>query len=134
LRSERYELSEQHEDLEKSIVGLTEAIFLSLPRSTTLPCPNIVQMFYHLTLSIYSRAEQFKHPDDVKYCILYLHYLRGHWRELLGDFLPSVTATLVCALAVQVKLGLGDADQDIEDMAGLCDELLKSEHLDNSAN
>ena len=125
--SERYELSEQSEDLEKSIVGFTEAICLSLPRNTTPPFPNIVQIFYHLTLSIYSRAEQFRHPDDVKYCILYLRYLRGHWRGLLTDFLPSVTATLVCALAVQVKLGLGDVGQDIEEMAGLCDELFNSD-------
>ena len=122
-RFERYELSEQQEDVEKSIVGFTEAIYLSLPRNTILPCTSIFQIFYHLTLSLYSRAERFRYPDDVKYCILYLRYLRGHWR----DFLPSVTTTLVCALAVQVKLGLGDVGQDIEEMACLCDELLNSD-------
>ena len=38
-----------------------------------------------------------------------------------------VTTVLVHALAVQVKLELGDVDQDIEEMADLCDELLNSD-------
>ena len=39
----------------------------------------------------------------------------------------SVTTALFPALAVQVELELGDVDQDIEEMADLCDELLNSD-------
>jgi hypothetical protein len=38
-----------------------------------------------------------------------------------------VTATLVRALALSAELELGDVDQDIEEMADLCDELLNSD-------
>ena len=39
-------------------------------------------------------------------------------------FPVPVTTVLVQALAMQVELELGDVDQDIEEMASLCDELL----------
>jgi len=38
-----------------------------------------------------------------------------------------VTTALVHILAVQVELELGDMDQNIEEMADLCDELLNSD-------
>ena len=42
-------------------------------------------------------------------------------------FLIPVTTALAQALAVQVELKLGDVDEDIEEIADLCDELLKSD-------
>ena len=43
------------------------------------------------------------------------------------EFPIPVTIALVQALAVQVELELRDVDQDIEEMADLCDELLSSD-------
>ena len=120
----RYTLLSQQDDFEQSVLGFTESIFL--PHRG--PCPlNIVQTFYYLTLANVLHAEHSRQPKDIKRCIMYLHYLRGQWHEVPVDFPVLVTAALVHALAVQVYLELGDVDQDIEEMAGLCNELLNSD-------
>jgi len=128
-RCMRYMLSRQQVDLKEPTLGFTEAIYLPFPRGVIHPQPlNIVQIFYYLTLAIFFRAEESRQPQDVKCCIMYLRYLRGQGYEVPTDFPSTVPATLVNALAIQVKLDLGevDVDQDIEDMADLCDELLDS--------
>ncbi len=123
----RYMLSTQQDDLEQSILGFTEAIYPPLPSDTHTPCLNIVQIFYYLTLTILFCAGKSRQPEDVKCCIMYLRYLRGQWHEVPNNFPLPATAILVCALALQVELELGDADQDIEEMADLCGELLNSD-------
>jgi len=56
-----------------------------------------------------------------------LRYMRGQWHEVLFFNEPyPVLSTLVHALAIQVELGLGNVDEDIEEMADLCIELLNS--------
>jgi len=118
-------LSRQEDDLEQSILCLTEAIFLPLPQDTyTL---NVVQIFHFLTLTILSHVKHSWQPEDIKCFITYLRYLHGRWREAPNvlPFLPfTVTSILVHALAIQVELELEDAARDIEEMADLCDELL----------
>ena len=126
-RFERYMLSGQREDLERSILGFTEAVFLPLPGDTRPPFLNLVQTFYYLTLAIFFAAKEFQGPANVNFCISYLRYLRGHWHEVPIDIPLFVTATLVRALAVQVEINLGDVDLDIEEMAVLCSELLDSD-------
>jgi CHAT domain-containing protein len=120
----RFKLSKQQDDLEQSILGFTEAI-LSLPLS--LPFPNINQAFHSLTLATFLRTEKSKHPEDVKYSVIYLRYRRGLPHDVHNPFSFSVTSFLVSALAFQAELELGDVDQDIEEMADLCDELLDSD-------
>jgi CHAT domain-containing protein len=124
-RFDRYILSGHHEDLEQSILRFTEAIFLPVPWGS---CPiNVVLILYSLSLAIFLRAKEFRHPRDVKCCVTYLRYLREKRREgRIGLPIP-ITGALVGALAVQAELALGDADQDIEDMADLCNELLDSD-------
>jgi len=56
---------------------------------------------------------------------MYLRYLHAHFRYVLPGH--DVTSSLVIGMAIQVELEIGDADQDIEEMAGLCDELLTSD-------
>ncbi|KAI0297316.1 CHAT domain-containing protein [Multifurca ochricompacta] len=99
-RFERYKLSEQKEDLDKSIVHYTEAIFLPPSWGFYL---NVVQIFFQLALSLFLRSEKFKQPEDVSH-------------EL-------VTASLVKALTIQVELE-ADEKRDIEEMVMLCQELL----------
>ena len=123
----RFLSSGQQGDLEQSILGFTEAIYLPLTPDTPSPFPDIVQIFYHLALSVLFRGKESRRPEDVKSCIRYFRYLHGQWHEVSMKFPLPVTTALVQALALQVDLELGDVDQDIEEMADLCDELLNSD-------
>jgi len=123
MRFGHYLLSNQQDNLEQSILGFTEAI-LSLPLS--LPFPNINQAFHSLTQVIHRRAEKSRHPEDVKCSTIYIRYLRG-LPHVPDPFSFPVTAHLVCSLALQAELKLGDVDENIEEMADLCDELLDSD-------
>ena len=131
-RFKRYTLSGQQGDLNQSILGFTEAIFLQLPWNTRYPDLNIIQIFYFLTLAIFIRVEGSKQPEDIKCCIAHLRYLRGQWHQVHIDGLFPVAETLVRALAVKADLDFGDVDQDIKEMAGLCDELLNSDLSSNA--
>jgi len=126
---ERHRMSGQKHDLQVdgSIIRLkrfTEATSLPRPWDPSTHSA-IVRIVVILTLSILFHAEGFRQPNDVKCCIVYLRYLRGQSR----DVLPAryVTMSLVRAMGIQVELQLGDADQDIEEMADLCDELFNSD-------
>lgn len=89
----------------------------------------MAQIFHHLAFATFFRVAKSRQPEDVKFCVRYLRYLREQWHDVpLKIFQPRpVTATLVRALAIQVELGLGITGQDIEEMAALCDELLQSD-------
>ena len=123
----RFLLSGQQGNLERSILSLTEAIFLPPTQDTTSPFLSIVQTFHDLALRVLFRAEESGRPEDVKCCTRYFRYLHGQFHEVFMKFPVPVTTVLVHALAVQVELELGDVDEDIEEMAGLCDELLNSD-------
>jgi CHAT domain-containing protein len=92
-----------------------------------LPFPNINEAFHSLTFATFLRATESKHPEDVKYSVIYLRYRRGLPHDVHSHFSFPVTSFLVEALSFQVELELGDVDQDIEEMADLCDELLDSD-------
>ena len=109
------------------ILIFTEAIYLPLTRDTPYPFRNIVEIFENLAVWVLFRAQESKQPEDVKSCIRYFRYLHAQWREVSMEFHPPVATALVHALAVQVELELGDVDQDIEEMADLCDEHLNSD-------
>jgi hypothetical protein len=130
-RLRRYPSSNQQDDLDQSIIGFTEAI-LSLP--LPLPFPNINQAFYLLMRATFLRAAESKHPEDVKYSVIYFRYWRGLLHDVHNPFFFSVTRFLVFALALQAELKLEDVDQDIEEMADLCDELLDSDESTDSLN
>ena len=106
----------------------TKAVFLPFTHDTLFSFPNIVQIFFHLTTGVLLRAMASRRPEDVKCCIRYFRYLHEQFHEVFMKFnFPVTTAALVHALAVQVEWELGDVDQDIEEMASLCDELLNSD-------
>ena len=68
-----------------------------------------------------------RRPEDVKSCIRYFWCLHQQWHEVSMKFPVPVAIALVHALVMQVELEIGDVDEDIEEMAGLCDELLNSD-------
>ena len=84
-------------------------------------------MFHGLTLCLFFRVMDSKRPEDVKCCIRFFRYMHDQRHQVSMKFPIPVTTALVQTLAVQVELELGDVDQDIEEMAGLCDELLSSD-------
>jgi len=113
------------DDLERSILGFTGAVFLPNPYPS-----NIAEIFYLIALAMFFRAKESRHPGDVKSCIIYLRYLREQGLGGLVDSTPfpiPVAVVLVYALMVQMELRLGDVHQDIEEIAVVCDELLNSD-------
>ncbi|KAI0292212.1 hypothetical protein B0F90DRAFT_1823106 [Multifurca ochricompacta] len=119
-RSNRYQLSEQKEDLDKSILHYTESIFLPPSWGFYL---NVVQVFFQLVLSLFRRSKKFKQPEDAKCVVEYLRYLRGLPLDTYEVPHEVVTKSLVEALGIQVELEAGET-RDIEEMVILCQELL----------
>jgi hypothetical protein len=120
------EVNDKNHHHEQLILGLTELICHPIPPHKRNPGFIFVQIFYLLTVVIFYRAMDW-HPEYVKCCIMHLHYLRGQWPEAPINLPFSLTEMLVHTLTVQVQLELGDVDQDIEEIADLCHELLNSD-------
>ena len=117
--------SRQLAGLDESILIFTKAVLSPLPRDA----PSflvIVQILYYLTLSLFRRVINSRRPEDVKCCVRFFCYLHVQWHVVSIQFPIPVPTALVQALAVQVSLELGDMDQDIEEMADLCDKILNS--------
>ena len=121
----RYSLSKDLDDLEQSIPHFTEAILLPLPWDRR--CLNILQIFFNITLFLVYRANGSRQPEDVTRSIIHLHYLRGKSLEAFNVPPNSVAIYLVTLLGIKAEMKLGDARQDIEEMAVLCHELLRSD-------
>jgi CHAT domain-containing protein len=121
-------LNEQPEDdLEGSILGFTEAVLsLPLPRCSPLPVPNIDSVFHDLTYAISLRAQKSMHPEDIKCSVVCLRCLCGLPHNVRHSLYYPIRPNLFSFLSSQVKLNLGDVDQDIEEMADLFHELLIS--------
>ena len=122
---QRYYLLKQVDDLEQSILHYTEAIFL--PPGRHRNSQNIAQNLFFTARLLILQVIHTKQPEDVKNAILYLRYLRGQSPESFNVSPDMVEEFLVCALAIQVGLELGDATQDIEEMADLLLKLLDSD-------
>ncbi|KAI0293090.1 hypothetical protein BC826DRAFT_1016877 [Russula brevipes] len=100
--STRYNLSSQKEDLDKSILHFTQAIFLTPPR--VKPRQNIVRLFFFLASELLRRSQKSKRPSDVRF----------------------FKTNLALALGILVEIGSRDAVRDIDEMTTLCRELLNS--------
>jgi len=120
----RFQSSGRQGDLEQLILIFTEAIFLVRTRDTT---SSFINIFYNLTSCAFLRVMESRRPEDVKSCIRYFRYMHRQCHEVSVKFPAPVATDLIRALAVQVELELEDVDEDIEEMADLCDELLSSD-------
>ncbi|KAH9014692.1 CHAT domain-containing protein [Lactarius pseudohatsudake] len=127
LRYKRYELSNQSEDYDKSIIHLTESILLP-PRSPSLELGRMILFFlFFIAPALVKHSEASNQPEGVIYAAKYLRYLRDHPHGVSGLSRQAVTASLVDALAYQVGLEARNVMQCIEEMAVLCHELLTLE-------
>ena len=120
----RYISSGLKDDIDKSILYYTGAIFLPLPRDSS--CQNIVQLLFLLTDALVHRARQFKQPEDIQCCIAYLRYLRRQPLQVYGVPHSQVLSLLVEALAFHVQMKSdGMVMQEFEEeIAVLCDQVL----------
>ena len=117
----RYELSNQREDIDGSILSLTESL-LSPPGSWLAHGPTIIEVLYHISLSLITRSRVSKEPEDANYAAIYLRHLRH--TPITRDL---VTALLVEALVFQMELNACDTVKTLEEMAVLTHELLTSD-------
>ncbi|KAH9055415.1 CHAT domain-containing protein [Lactarius vividus] len=122
-RFARYTLSQQKEDLDKSILHFTEAILLP-PVSQDGLSLDIFQLLFGLARALLYRSRDFEKPEDVKYSIEYLRYLRGLPLDSFHLSKHTVTALLIRALGIRVKSEAGDGTQNVDEMVGLCREFL----------
>jgi tetratricopeptide (TPR) repeat protein len=125
VRWERYLLSQDKEDLDKTIVHCTEAIFLP-PVSWAYHPGNIVHLLVDIAFGLLKRFEEFKQPHDIKYSIEYYQYLRGLPLESFDVPRHHVTTSLIRALGVQVGSEAGDGTRKIKEIVVYCRELLTS--------
>ncbi|KAI9429487.1 CHAT domain-containing protein [Lactarius indigo] len=120
----RYGMSQQKEDLDKSILHYTEAILL--PVSRARDSFHVVQLLFHLAGALLDRSKDFDQTEDLKYCIEYLRYLQGLPLESFDIPRNDVISMLIRALGAQVESGTVNATRDIGEMVDLCRELLTS--------
>jgi CHAT domain-containing protein/tetratricopeptide (TPR) repeat protein len=123
VRWARYLLSQDKEDLDKTIVHLTEAIFIP-PISWAYHPGNIVHLLVDIAFSLLKRFEDFKQPHDIKYSIEYYRYLRGLPLESFDVPRSHVTTSLIRALGAQVGSEAEDGTRKIKEMVVLYRELL----------
>ncbi|KAH9965134.1 hypothetical protein BGW80DRAFT_1447903 [Lactifluus volemus] len=124
LRSTHFRISASRNQLDQAILHLTEALLL--PSRTGL-VPNAALPLIPLTQVLYLRWSNFEQPDDIKYCIKYLRYLRG--QQLQARQRKNVTTFLVLALAGSEREGSmsNNVVENIKEMTILCREFLTSE-------
>ena len=129
LRLFRYRLSNQVEDLDKSIFHLTQVIrFPPLSWPDDSPRQTIGQASFHLAFALIKRSGLSKLPEDAILAAEYLRRLRDQPpHRPPGCPRHPVTETLVDALAIQVELEAGNVMENIGEMAVLCHELLTSD-------
>ena len=124
-RFDRYELLNQHDDLDKAILHFTESILIQ-PWSWPEASPTIPLIFFNLAAALSLRAIKSKRPDDASYAAKCLRHLRDQPHGMFKFPLTRyrVTTLLVTVLAFQVEFETVDVMEHIEEMAVLCQELL----------
>jgi CHAT domain-containing protein/predicted RNA-binding Zn-ribbon protein involved in translation (DUF1610 family) len=131
-RLDRHTLSNQREDLDKSITLFTESILL-LPLSWLQHGPTILCPFFCLASALLLRSQLSKQPEDAIYAAKYLFHLRDQPHEIPTVPRHKATALLVDALFLQVKLEAGNVMQNIREMAILSRGLLTLDTSDVDA-
>ena len=125
----RYNMSHDERDLDKAILHFTQAIFYPF-HPVTKDDPNLIEAFHFLTEALLHRTFISRQLGDLKCCIVHLQYLRNLSLEAFGLKREEVTAFLVLALALQVRLESADITTNVKEMIPLCHELLTLDHLE----
>jgi len=102
----------------------TEAVLLA-PHSHRVG-QDTIQGFYHLASSLHNRLGLSNQPSDAQYCIEYFRYLESLPLEVFGFSSDAVKLHLLSALASQVRLHIGDAARNIQEIVVHCRHFLAS--------
>ena len=121
----RYMLSEESEDLDKTISHYAEAILLQFDAKIELGS-YLIKYLFHLTHALLFRSQKLKQPGDLKHAIRYLRYLQDQSLEAFCVTRNLIKGYLVRALAARVELEPVDPMLDVGEMGTLCRELLSS--------
>ena len=103
----RYKVSNQSEDLDKTIVHLTELILLT-PLAWLHRGLIILDALFLLARALLLRSAVSKQPEDAIWATKYLSHLRDQPHELFVIPHHKVTTSLVNTLALQVELEAGN--------------------------
>ena len=122
----RYELSDQKQDIDSSILYFTQSIFFALPWVGTTWSKDFIRAFASLAFELLGRWLHFKQSHDAECAIKYLRYLQHLPLETSGVSRDRVRVSLVLALGLQVEVGSRDVGRDVDEMTILCRELLDS--------
>ena len=123
---QRLALLNQRDDIDKAIRYFTDAL-LSPTLSWLAHGPLIIEVLFLLAYSLCWRSEASKEPEDVISALKYLRFLRDSEDTPFAVQHQQVTAYLVEALSVQMKLKARDVVQILEEMTALTQELLTSD-------
>ena len=105
----RYMLSDECEDLDRSISHSTQAILLSFdPPIERDSC--VVTSLYYLAHALLLRSQKFKRLSDLKHCVDYLLYLRDQSLET-----PLVPRNDIAKLVVQALTYQGELESQSVD-------------------
>ncbi|KAF8270880.1 hypothetical protein EI94DRAFT_1698508 [Lactarius quietus] len=119
-RQVRFLLSNQGEDLDKSICHFTESILL--PLSWLEHGPIFLEAFFLLAGALLMRSKASNKPDDdAIYAAKYLIHLRDQPNEISG--IPHHEIETILVIALEEKLETGNMMQNFREMAFLCGEL-----------
>jgi len=92
--------------------------------------PSLISTFFYLTKTLLRRTFISRQPSDLERCMAYLHYLWVLPLKAFGVKHDKVTAWLMRALVLQVRLGSVDIMTNIKEMIALCQELLTLDDLE----
>jgi len=107
-----------------TILYSTEAVFVA--SHSVRVDQDTVQSFYLLASWLMNRLRLFNQPSDAQHCVQYFRCLESLPLEAFGLSSDEVKVCLVVALASQVRLGIGDATRNIDEMMDRFRDLLTS--------
>src|SRR6267142_4871762 len=119
----RHKLSSSNDDLDQSILHLTEALFLPIPVSGEFSV-NIIDIFSEFASALVLRSERSNKLEDANFAIQFLRCLRG--QPLNNSSAPKheMIIPLIEALGIRAASGSSDGMQDIKDIITTYNELL----------
>src|SRR6267142_4279077 len=95
----RHKLSSSNDDLDQSILHLTEALFLPIRASGEFSV-NIIYIFSEFASALVQRSKRFKKLEDANFAIQFLRCLRGQFLINSGTSQYETIISLIEALGI----------------------------------
>ncbi|KAH9953037.1 hypothetical protein BC827DRAFT_1273902 [Russula dissimulans] len=124
-RLHRYMLSDDQQDIDKSLIYLTHAILLP-PYPLSIHGRHPIISLFLLPCALLIRSYELEQLSGVECCVKFLHFFRDRLFGAFGIEYDDVTRFLVRALSLQAQWNPECRAQDLEKISALCSELLAS--------